>query len=528
MRLPWSLRRRLVLSVIALLAVASIVIGVVSVAALRGTLLQQVDDQLAAATGRSQTTGDRPPINLMPDPGAAGIRPEFIAVGTISAFASNGVLVRWLYVDDSGTSAALSADQLLALGAVPADGVPRSVDLGGIGEYRVVAQASGLSSAVVVGLPLESVNSIVLQLIVAIAVVSAIAVALAGLAGTYIVRLALRPLDRVAATASRVAELPLDKGEVALAVRVEGEDADPRTEVGQVGSAINRMLEHVASALTSRQESERKVRQFVADASHELRTPLSSIRGYAELTRRSGHDLPPDVVHSLGRVESEAKRMTSLVEDLLLLARLDEGRDLERDDVDLSRLLIDVLSDAHVAGPDHHWAIDLPDDPVLVDGDRLRLHQVFVNLLANARVHTPPGTTVTVSLSRADAATVTVTDTGPGIPEALHPALFERFTRGDSSRSRVAGSTGLGLAIVRAVVDGHGGSVDVESEPGRTVFTVRLPLAATLAAGPAAPPAAASGAPASAQSGAPASARPSARPGAQPSAQPGAQPGGGE
>jgi len=359
---------------------------------------------------------------------------------------------------------------------VPADGHPRTVGLGELGEYRVVATTDGLR-AVVVGLPLASVHSIVLQLMIVIGIVTAIGILLAVLAGTLIVRLALRPLDRVAETASHVAELPLDRGEVALAVRVPDRDADARTEVGQVGAAINRMLGHVASALSARHESERKVRQFVADASHELRTPLASIRGYAELTRRGSHDLPPDVVHSIGRVESEAMRMTSLVEDLLLLARLDEGRDLEREPVDLSRLLIDAVSDAHAAGPDHEWSLDLPEEPVTVQGDGLRLHQVVANLLANARVHTPAGTPVTVGLAVRDKVVLTVMDAGPGIPEAQVPKLFERFARGDSSRSRLAGSTGLGLAIVQAVVTGHHGTVSVESEPGRTVFTVELPLA---------------------------------------------------
>ena len=170
--------------------------------------------------------------------------------------------------------------------------------------------------------------------------------------------------------------MPLDRGDVALSVRVPDADTDPHTEVGKVGAALNRMLGHVASALTARQASELKVRQFVADASHELRTPLASIRGYAELTRRSPHELPGDVTRSLGRIESEATRMTSLVEDLLLLARLDEGRELDRDPVDLSMLLVNAVSDAHAAGPDHKWSILLPEEPVEVLGDRARLHQV--------------------------------------------------------------------------------------------------------------------------------------------------------
>jgi len=293
------------------------------------------------------------------------------------------------------------------------------------------------------------------------------------------VRLALRPLQRVTATATRVAQLPLDRGEVALDDRVPSGDSDPRTEVGRVGAALNRMLDHVNLALESRQASERKVRQFVADASHELRTPLASIRGYSELTRRSGQELPPDAMHALGRIESESVRMTGLVEDLLLLARLDEGRELKMEPVDLTMLLVDAVSDAHAAGRDHVWDLELPDEPLEAIGDEPRLRQVITNLLANARVHTDAGTTVVVALAaEGDRAVVTVTDNGPGIPAELQGTMFERFARGDSSRFRGTGSTGLGLAIVAAVVAAHHGEVTVDSKPGRTEFRVALPLAA--------------------------------------------------
>ncbi|MEV4202979.1 sensor histidine kinase, partial [Micromonospora globbae] len=279
-----------------------------------------------------------------------------------------------------------------------------------------------------------------------------------------------------AATAGRVSELTLDRGEVALSERVPESDTDPRTEVGQVGGALNRMLGHVAAALAARQASETRVRQFVADASHELRTPLAAIRGYAEVARRGRDQVPPDVAHALRRVESESTRMTHLVDDLLLLARLDSGRPLVAEPVDLTALVVDALSDAHVAGPEHRWQLDLPDEPLTVTGDAARLHQVVANLLANARVHTPPGTTVTTTLrGEPDAAVLRVADDGPGVPPTLRAEIFERFTRGDSSRSRAHGSTGLGLSIVAAVVEAHHGTVTVDSHPGRTVFTVRLP-----------------------------------------------------
>jgi two-component system OmpR family sensor kinase len=218
------------------------------------------------------------------------------------------------------------------------------------------------------------------------------------------------------------------------------------------------------------------MRQFLADVSHELRTPLAAISGYAELTRRTREPVPPDVTYAMSRVESESARMTALVSDLLLLARLDSGRPLEHEPVDISRMVVDAVSDAHVAAPDHRFALDLPEEPVTVTGDSARLHQVLANLLANARAHTPPGTRVTASLAVTDnEVTVAIVDDGPGIPAHLLPEVFERFARGDSSRSRAAGSTGLGLAIVAAVVEAHHGRVEATSQPGRTAFVVALP-----------------------------------------------------
>jgi two-component system, OmpR family, sensor kinase len=238
------------------------------------------------------------------------------------------------------------------------------------------------------------------------------------------------------------------------------------------------MLGHVESALARRQASENRLRTFAADASHELRTPLAAIRGYAELARRSPDAVPPDIAHALGRVEAESARMSELVDELLLLAQLDAGRPLASEPVDLTRLAIDVSSDARAAAPGHRWQLELPDEPITVRGDELRLHQVLANLLSNAARHTPAGTAVHVAVSATPrTAIVTVTDDGPGIPPELLPDIFERFVRGDSSRSRAAGSSGLGLAIVQAVTAAHGGRAEVSSRPGETRFTITLPLA---------------------------------------------------
>ena len=480
----WTLRRRLVLGIVALLAAVSVIIGAVSVLALQGYLVDKLDQQITEATTRAQNVIDRPfdPSGQQPDPQPnrflplAGLQPGAIGAYITENSIDGAILNDQVSGDGLGTTV-LTHAEADALRSVPVDGTVVTVDLGSLGEYRVAAIETESGSTTLVGLPLAPVSATVTQLLIVIGIVTASGILIAALVGTAIVRLALRPLDRVVATASHVAELPLERGEVALAVRVPDDDADPSTEVGRVGAAINRMLGHVASALSAREASEKKVRTFVADASHELRTPLASIRGYSELTRRGGHELPADVVHALGRIESESLRMTSLVEDLLLLARLDDGRSLEELPVDLSALLVDAVSDAQVAGQDHEWALDLPGEPVVVQGDSARLHQIVANLLANARVHTPAGTVVSVS-ARLDGASaeIRVADTGPGIDPTVLPTVFERFARGDTSRSRVAGSTGLGLAIVEAVVTAHRGSVTVASEPGSTVFIVRLPV----------------------------------------------------
>ncbi|GAB3119033.1 sensor histidine kinase [Glaciibacter psychrotolerans] len=480
---PWTLRRRLVLTVVALLALVSVIIGVVSVTILRASLQDELDAQLASAVSRSLIvleggTG-RPGILSLAAPSATDILNGPAQQPGTLALVFDGATITAGYTDDSGVVQPLGTQQVQLLVDGASAGRAVTIDLGGaVGSYRVVTASTRTGVAYLIGLPLRNVNSTAANLGLIIALVSLAGVLVVALLATWIVRLALRPLQRVTETAVRVSELPLDRGEVTLVDRVPVADTDPRTEVGRVGSALNRMLDHVDLALETRQASEHKVRQFVSDASHELRTPLASIRGYAELTRRSGEQLPPDIQHALSRIESESVRMTGLVEDLLLLARLDEGRELEMQPVDLTMLLVDAVSDAHAAGPDHQWDLDLPDEPIECLGDAHRLHQVIANLLTNARTHTPAGTTVTAALStEGDRALVTVTDDGPGIPTELQGTLFERFARGDSSRFRGTGSTGLGLAIAQAVIGAHHGDLSVESRPGHTCFTVSVPRA---------------------------------------------------
>ena len=476
----WSLRRRLVAVVIGLLAAVATVIGVVSTLALRGSLLAQLDNDLLDT---SQRAASAPMGGTAAGPFPSGLEVPGQRVGTVQvvdlgSFAVSG------YIGSDGQFERLSSDQVVTLLNVPADGTIRTVGLGELGAHRVVAVTGSRGARLVTGLSTAEVNATVGRHVLTTGLVALVGLTLAGLGGTGLVRRELRPLGRVAATASRVAALPLDRGEVLLAERVPAADTDPGTEVGRVGAALNLLLGHVESALTARQISETQVRQFVADASHELRTPLASIRGYAELVRHVPGKVHPDVLRAMERVESEAKRMTALVEDLLLLARLDAGRQLERAPVDMTALAADAVADAHAAGPDHIWRLELPvtDDDArasaTVLGDDHALRQVLANLLANARVHTPAGTIVTTSVHvAAEHVTLSVKDDGPGIPPAVRDHLFDRFSRGDSARSPGTGSAGLGLAIADAVVRAHGAQIAVDGTPGATTFTVTLDCA---------------------------------------------------
>ncbi|ROQ36765.1 two-component system OmpR family sensor kinase [Frondihabitans sp. PhB188] len=487
---PFTLRRRLVLSIVAISALLAILIGALSVVVLQRVLSAQLDAQLTSAVARASGQDGRNGFGGSgADTGGPNQAPGTVTIyySGSAASATSSTLGSGLVLE-SGRVGTVSSATKTALSNVATGDKSEEIQLGSsYGSYLVRAvpvtvqlpSGSFVQARVVVGLPRDSVTGPVGKLIAGIAIIAAAGIAAAIFFAMITVKYALGPLQRMAETAARVAEMPLDRGEVALDARVPEEDTDTRTEVGRVGAAMNRMLGHVSHALTARQESENKVRQFVADASHELRTPLASVRGYAELTRRMGKDLPEDVVYAMGRIESESVRMTSLVEELLLLARLDEGTDLVKKEVDLTRIVLDAVHDTHVQATEHQYDVSVPEVPITLLGDPMRLHQVVANLLANARTHTPDGTEVWVSLERDDTtheAIVTVSDNGPGIDPAVMPVLFERFARADSSRSRKAGSTGLGLAIVHAVVHSHGGTVTATNGDPGAVFTVRLPL----------------------------------------------------
>jgi two-component system OmpR family sensor kinase len=290
-----------------------------------------------------------------------------------------------------------------------------------------------------------------------------------GLLGAWVVRIGLRPLDSIEQTAAGIAAGDLSK-------RVER--AEQRTEVGRLGLALNAMLAQIEAAFKAREASERKLRRFVADASHELRTPLAAVRAYAELFTRGAAERPDDLARSMQGISRESERMSLLVDDLLLLARLDEGRPLERQPVDLASVVIDAVETAQTLEPDRE--ITLETEPAVVTGDRDRLRQIVDNLLANVRAHTPPGAPVTVTVSRSNGtAELAVADSGPGVGEEQAVHVFERFYRADDSRARASGGVGLGLSIVSAVAEAHGGtaSADAGRGDGGATFRINLPLA---------------------------------------------------
>ncbi|GAA5122122.1 HAMP domain-containing sensor histidine kinase [Alloalcanivorax gelatiniphagus] len=474
-RRPLTLTARLVAVVVLLVALTATAIGAVITLAMKQNLDSRLDGDVRTALRRT-----------LDGPGGPGPRPDGEddfgpgqQFGSLEAVLPDGddpqgVVLSERTGRDGGAAAELTAEQLAVLADLDTgtdmdlDGGRdlRTVDLPDLGRYRVaVEQVAG--GVVIAGLPVDDVDDTVSELVRLEVLATLLGVLAAAAVGTYVVRRQLAPLREVAATAHRVAELPLASGEIEMAERVPGRLTDDRTEIGQVGAALNAMLDHVEDSLGQRHRSEQQVRQFVADASHELRTPLATIAGYTELARHR----PETTGTALGKVEVESARMTALVEDLLLLARLDAGRPLERTLVDLSRLLLEAVNDARVVDPHRSWRLVLPDEAIVVTGDEARLHQVVTNLLTNASKYTPPSSIVTVTGTNAG---FTVHDDGPGFPPDLAARAFERFVRGDAARTR-AGGAGLGLSMVEAIVGAHGGSVRIESEPGDTTVVVRLP-----------------------------------------------------
>ncbi|GAA1736725.1 sensor histidine kinase [Aeromicrobium alkaliterrae] len=471
--LPATLTGRLIVTIIALVAFVGVGASVLTAMTMRSHLTDRLDSQLHESLDRSTRELDLLPGG--PRPPSSGPLPVAVGQGTGTLTAVfHGSTQRGDVIGD-GEQNALSTDVLDTLADLPTDDRVRTVDLGELGSYRVLAVRDADGVTIVGGLPTDEVTETIQNLMLWEIVLTLAGVLFAAEIGRILVRRQLRPLRDVAATAHEVASMPLSSGAVAHTPRVRSDLTDPATEVGRVGDALNVMLDHVESSLEARHESEQQVRQFVADASHELRTPLSTIAGYTELVHRSGED--PDVVRqALAKIETESSRMSALVNDLLLLARLDSGRPLEQATVDLTQIVLEAVTDRQVVDPERRWSIQVPDDAVEISGDADRLHQAVTNLLINASRHTPEGTSVTTALrSTSVGVTVSVRDDGPGLDAALVPHVFDRFTRGDTSRTRASGGAGLGTSLVKAIVEAHDGQVAVRSRPGDTVFTLTFP-----------------------------------------------------
>jgi two-component system OmpR family sensor kinase len=477
-----SLRARLLITSVVLVAAGLLVANVATYRLLSNFLLHRVDDQLVAAQGPvldalqfgGDVQGHPAPTFLVPPGTYAEVRN------------GSGAPLVWKFFGYE-----IKADQRpVCPRDLPGSAASTQVGPsfftttpagGGSPTYRAVATAlSPDQGTLIVAIPLTEVSATLDRLLVVELMVSGIALLLVAGFALWLVRLGLRPLEGIGATAGAIAAGDLSR-------RVE--PATERTEVGRLGMALNAMLAQIEAAFEERRASENRLRRFVADASHELRTPLTSIRGYAELFRRGADSRPEDLAKSMQRIEVEAARMGVLVDDLLLLARLDQGRPLEREPVDLARIVEEAVDSARAVEPDRPIDLDVRA-PASVRGDEGRLRQAVDNLLDNVRVHTPVRSPVRVKVEQDDNAVVlSVKDEGPGLPSEVANRVFERFYRGDPSRSRSMGGAGLGLSIVAAIIEAHGGTVTVRSEEGAgATFEVRLPTVGDEAEDEGAPP----------------------------------------
>jgi two-component system, OmpR family, sensor kinase len=470
-----SLGTRIALGVAIVLALTLLALGGAMTRVTRATLTAEVDNRLVASLDRLR---DRPGSFLedrfRPD---HDDRPDFLpdfeerTVGFF-VYGPEGRLL-----DRRPTGFEDSPDPMPRLPSIPSPEALSMVGrittvpaVEGPLRYRVLLVPGPAGATLVAAASLRSVDEAIARLMRALLLTGALALSVAALASWWVIHRGLRPVDRMVATASAIAAGDLSR-------RVP--DADPRTELGRLGTALNEMLTQIEAGIREREAGEARLRRFVADAAHELRTPLTSLRGYAELYRQGALETPESVAKAMGRIESEGARMARLVDDLLLLARTDQGRALEREPVDVARLARDAADDFAAANPERPLARDLDlDGAAVVTGDPIRLRQAIDNLLANVRAHTPGETPARIAVHRNGRwVEVTIADTGPGIPAEDQPRIFERFWRGDPARGRATGGTGLGLSIVDALVRAHGGTVALRSEPGHGAeFTIRLPL----------------------------------------------------
>jgi len=459
-----SLRARLVLGVIVLGAVGLAIADVATYASLRSFLFARTDESLRD----SNSSIAREIFRFgCPDTGAPrGTEPGDV----VEVRGADGSLVCSWQATTFGERPASPPNLPATLEAPEHSGLYLTVEAQEGGDrYRVLASAGPVTGAtLIVARSLSDVDATLRRLLLIMLLVTVAVLGALTALGLWVVRLGLRPLDAIGRTAAAIAGGDLSK-------RVER--AEPRTEVGRLGIALNAMLGHIESAFKAREASERRLRRFVADASHELRTPLAAVRAYAELFDRGADRNPADLERAMSGITRESERMSLLVDDLLLLARLDEGRPLERELVELDEVVRDAVETSAALDPDR--PIELEAEPVTVIGDRERLRQIVDNLLSNVRSHTPSRAPVRVRVGAVGGeAVIEVEDSGPGMGAEAAERAFERFYRADESRSRASGGVGLGLSIVAAVAHAHGGTVAARSQPGEgATFTIALPLA---------------------------------------------------
>jgi len=484
----WSLLNRLTLGVVLLSAMGFVASDVAAQTLLRSYLTQQVDTELLSVAGGSLPRVDRAGIAHEASEGevakvneghhkkVAPVAPtplQRVPTSTsVTLIGPAGVVLGQIGGDLNSTEITSYLQSITPAQVVAMENQPFTIEAPE-SDFRVIAQSlpSGLG-IVVVARSFEDVDRTLQRLQGLFVLIGFAMILFIALASRKVIKVGLRPLITVEATAERIAE-----GD--LTARLP--DVKPNTEVGRLVNTLNTMLGRIEESFTARVESESKLRRFVADASHELRTPITAIRGFAELHRQGAVSGAADTKELIGRIEGESKRMGSLVEDLLLLARLDQSREMKSDPVNLSGLVADAVESARAAGPNHTIDFNKPTEEIYALGDNDRIHQVVANLLANARTHTPAGTTIEVSIDqKEDGVRIRIADNGPGLSKADQERIFERFYRADSSRVRQDGEgTGLGLSIVDAVMRAHAGQVSVESELGKgAAFTLFFPLSA--------------------------------------------------
>jgi two-component system OmpR family sensor kinase len=465
-----SLRGRLLIGVISLVAVGLLISDVATYTTLESSLVNKIDEQLqkpaTVATARAALAS---PTCHPRGPSAA----DFPGGTIMELIAPDGSVVNACGAPGLGTT---SATPILPK-SLPRSGegkpvAPYTVDgTGGVSKYRMTNWTEGSFSGqtIVLAFPLTPVQSTLSQLLELEALIGVGVLAAIAVLALLIIRIGLRPLERMGGVAQDIAAGDLSR-------RVE--PSTPKTEIGRLGLALNGMLSQIEAAFAERTESNTRLRRFIADASHELRTPLTSIRGYSELLRRGASKSPSDAEIARRRIEEESVRMSVLVDDMLLIARLDQGRPLEKEPVDLQAIARDAAADARVVAPQRKITLTAPS-PVVVEGDDTRLRQVLGNLVRNAIVHTPQQTAIEIAVSTEDGVgRMSVADHGPGLVAEELDHIFEPFYRADPSRSRDSGGAGLGLSIVSAVVTAHGGRVTVkETSGGGATFEVELPMA---------------------------------------------------